>query len=389
LIVCFGERESLACSVSTASLILRGGKGVLIHTQPAPRDSYSRLLRQITDDLLSAQVDDEKQRAATIQLYSLFSSITGIADSTHPDDIHAAQLAGGKAIAPKDAATCILDYNRTSKFLSGTKAAILAAQQRFPDTTIEILYAGCGPFAPFAIPLTSQFSSSEIRFTLLDIHQRSLDAVQLLFQTLGLNAFVDDYIKSDATTYKHDEQKEIHVIITEAMQRALEKEPQAAITMNLASQLCAGGIFIPESITIDACLCDLRTEFTLLPAESVGLDSLPDDRAAGRLRIHLGRVLELTAESCRELSVSGGKDDPDVAAPFPKVVITVPKDTDTELDLMLSTSITVFDSIVLGDYESGLTCPAILHDLGKLPGGARVEFQYRMGNKPGFEYRLL
>jgi hypothetical protein len=364
-------------------------EGVLIHTQPASRDCHSRLLRQITDDLLSPQVDYGKQRAATIQLYSLFSSITGIAeDSTHPDDLHEAQLAGGKAIAPKDAARCILDYHRTSKFLRGTKAAILAAQQRFPDTTIEILYAGCGPFAPFAIPLTSQFSSSEIRFTLLDIHQRSLDAVQLLFQTLGLNAFVDDYIKSDATTYKHDEQKEIHVIITEAMQRALEKEPQAAITMNLASQLCAGGIFIPESITIDACLCDLRTEFTLLPAESVGLDSLPDDPAAGRVRIHLGRVLELTAESCRDLSAPGGKDDVDVAAPFPKVVITVPKGTDTELDLMLSTSITVFDSIVLGDYESGLTCPAILHDLGKLPGGARVEFQYRLGNKPGFKYRL-
>ncbi len=382
--------EPLACSGSTASLILEGGKGVLIHTQPASRDSYSRLLRQITDDLLSPQVDSDRQRAATIQLYSLFSSITGIAeDSTHPDDLHEAQLAGGKAIAPKDAATCILDYNRTSKFLRGTKAAILATQRRFPDTTIEILYAGCGPFAPFAIPLTSQFSSSEIRFTLLDIHQRSLEAAQRLFQTLGLSAFVRDYVKGDATTYKHDAQKEIHVIITEAMQRALEKEPQAAITMNLAPQLCEGGIFIPESITIDACLCDLRTEFTHLPAESGGLDSLPDDPAARRLRMHLGRVLELTAESCRDLSARGDTEDPGDAAPFPKVVLTVPKNLDSELALMLSTSITVFDSIRLGDYESGLTCPAILHDVGKLPGGARLEFQYCVGAKPGFKYRLL
>ena len=357
---------------------------------PASGENYSRLLKQTADELLSPDVNCDRQRAAAMQLYSLFSSITGITeDSTHPNDLHEAQLAGGKAIAPIDAARCVLDCKRTAKFLRGTKAAILAAQQRFPDSTIEILYAGCGPFAPLAIPLNSQFCAAEIRFTLLDIHERSLEAAQRLFQTFGLSAYVRDYIHGDATSYEHDGRSKIHVIIAEAMQRALEKEPQAAITMNLAPQLCDGGIFIPERITIDAWLCDLQKEFTQLPIESAGSNSLQDDPATSRLRIHLGRLLELTAESCRDLSASHDKDDPDSPEHFSPVVLAVPNDTNAEFNLMLSTTITVFDSIVLGDYESGITTPLILHDLGKLPSGARIEFQYCMGDKPGFRHKLL
>ena len=349
---------------------------------------YSHLLKQAADELLSPVVNHDRQRAAATQLYSLFSSITGVAEgSTHPDDVHEVKLASGKAIAPIDAARCVLDYQRTSKFLRGTKAAILTAQQRFPDTTIEILYAGCGPLAPLAIPLTSQFSSNEIRFTLLDVYERSLTTAQRLFQTLALSAYVRDYIECDATSYKHVRQNEIHVIVTEAMQRALEKEPQAAITMNLAPQLCEGGIFIPERITVDAWLCDLEKEFAQLPIESVGSRSLADD--PGRLRIRLGRVLELTAASLRDLPAPDDKRDLESPEHFPPVVLTVPNGMNAELHVMLSTTITVFDSSVLSDYESGITTPLILHDLGKLPSGTRLEFQYCMGDKPGFRYRLL
>jgi hypothetical protein len=166
----------------------------IIHQQ-ATADNHSLLLKQIADDLLFQQEDDDRLSAAATELYSLCSSVAEIDDSsTHPDDLNEIGLPNGNAISPRDAAGCVLDHSRTSKFLRGIHAAILEAQKRFPNTAIEILYAGCGPFAPLAVPLTSRFSPGEIQFTLLDIHRRSLDAAQRIFQAFGLTSFVRDYI---------------------------------------------------------------------------------------------------------------------------------------------------------------------------------------------------
>ena len=66
--------------------------------------------------------------------------------------------------------------------------------------------------------------------------------------------------------------------------------------------------------------------------------------------------------------------------------MNVSEDVDGEFYLMLSTNITIFDSIVLNDYESGLTCPRILFKAGKMQRGKSVEFKYQLGDKPGFRY---
>ena len=56
---------------------------------------------------------------------------------------------------------------------------------------------------------------------------------------------------------------------------------------------------------------------------------------------------------------------------------------------MLSTAITVFGPIALEDSESGLTCPRILFDAGRVRGGMVVELEYRLGDRPGFRCRSL
>lgn len=358
----------------------------IIH-RPTPADNHSLLLKKIADELLSGQAED-KGLSAAAGLYSLCSSVAGIDEySEHADDTDGSKLPSGEAISPRDAARCVLDYTRTSQFLRGLYAAILEAQKRFPGAAIEILYAGCGPFAPLAVPLTTRFSPAEIKFTLLDVHGRSLDAARRIFQAFGKNAFVRDYIQCDAASYKHDAPHVIHVAVVEAMQAALEREPQVAITLNLAPQLCPGGIFLPERITIDCYLCDLTKEFSPPLAESNVADSLSGD-GKGRVRVNLGRVLELTAVSCRKLLARGNGDEHGATSLSPKF-LNVPEDVDGEFHLMLLTAINVFDSIALDGDESGLTCPRILHDAGKMHGGEVIEFEYRLGDKPGFKYRAL
>lgn len=358
----------------------------IIHPS-TPSNSYSLLLGRVADELLSDGGDDGRLSAAVTRLYSLCSSIAGMDErSSHAGDSDETALPGGTAISPRDAARCLLDYRRTSKFLRGLHAAVLEARRRFPGTTIEVLYAGCGPFAPLALPLTCRFRPDEIRFTLLDVHERSLDAARRIFRAFGAAAFVRDYMRCDAAAYRHGGPHPVHIVVAEAMQAGLEKEPQAAITMNLAPQLCPGGIFIPERIAVDCHLCDLTKEFTTPPAGADAADPSREGEGGGRVRVMLGRVLELAAGDAYDPPPPDGGGHRRVSLSS-RPVLHVPEGVGGGLNLVLSTTVTVFGPIVLNDGESGLTCPRVLHGLGKVRGGMKVELTYHLGDRPGFGSR--
>lgn len=352
------------------------------HGRSSEADAYFRRLKQTTDEILSPDTVGNDLERSVDRLYSLFSELAGLdRDSDRQDDQAATLLDHGLAISPSQAAGCMLDSVRTAQFLRATHAALVEARERFPGQALEVLYAGCGPYAPLAIPLTTRFTADEIQFTLLDVHQRSLDAARLIFKSLDLGAFVRDYQQCDASSYRHPAQRALHLVVTETMQAALLCEPQVSIVMNLAPQLCDGGILIPERVAIDACLWDLEYKPSPISHGNEGL--LPE-----MTRIHLGRVAEVTLETCRNLSKKLGANSSEEHF-VPAGSVETPQNATENFYLTLLTTITVFGQFTLSESESLLTYPIVMHDLGKIRGGMKIELYYQLGAKPGFKCRLV
>jgi hypothetical protein len=169
------------------------------------------------------------------------------------------------------------------------------------------------------------------------------------------------------------------------MQKALEKEPQVAVTRNLVPLLPIGGILIPERIRLSACLGDTSREVVTTAMDGSSLTS----QNSRRKRIDLGTVFELTAESAREPWSRYAENPSSAALCSASVRVRLPQISNDTSDLMILTNITVFDSIVLRDYESGVTYPTILSDSGPVHRNDQFVFQYVTGMWPGLQWNRV
>jgi hypothetical protein len=296
-----------------------------------------------------------------------------------------ALLATGVAINPQAAAHCALDYRRTVAFIRGTYAAINELKSRFPDTPLEILYAGCGPFATLLLPLLSKFVPGEVKLHLLDFHQRSLDSVELLLAHFGFQLHDVQTIKHDASAYQHP--GNLHLIVAETMQKSLEQEPQFAVTANLAPQLWSGGIFIPQCIEVDLCLADLEQEKLLLR------QALSDDGShveMDSLRHSLATVCTLLPERAFDQVRLAEKKSTQAGPQLEPTVITIPTTFDVaRLAPALFTRIQVFEQYRLKDYESQITLPLKCYELLPLVPGDSFRVSYHLGSYPKFQFQPL
>lgn len=314
---------------------------------------------EIIENLLFLENDTGGLSESVKAFYELLCNHSEIGDVSYVEaDSEEIILTNGKAISPKDAATCVLDIARTSKFIRGIYAAIIKAKTDFPGEKIEILYAGCGPFAALAIPQCAKFGSDEISFTLIEIHPRSIESATTVFENLGFRDHVCKFILTDASTNTDFAGKKFHIIVSETMQKSLEKEPQAAIMLNLAKHLIKSGIFIPQKITISAVLSKLAKEFS-------GED---------RQRVELGTVFELSAKNTDIFSTK---------------IVEIPQENFDGMAFLLLTEIKIFGNIFLGDYQSGITYPTILFDIPKGSCEQKIEFKYEFGETPGVRHKIL
>jgi hypothetical protein len=317
-------------------------------------------LASLATVLGNADVEPAALARAAQDYYDLLSELTGVSDRTGSEDLgRPMRLATGEALAPRDAARSVTDARRTARILQGLEAAVTEAARRFPPP-LEVLYAGCGPFAPFCFLLAARHGPDVVRFTLLDVQPASLAAAAGAIEALDLGRSVRAIVEADATMHRCDPSP--HVIVCEALERALGREPQVAITLNLAPQLAPGGFLVPERILVEACLAD--------PERELGRACTPAERP----RIVLGAVLDLTAETARRFATG-----------IPAVTFRVPAlGPGDPAELMLRTTIGVFGTLTIGECESGVTYPMFRHELGRLTEGSLIEVRYTVGPRPGF-----
>lgn len=290
-------------------------------------------------------------------LHDFYASITGIS-SDHTTDKNIF-LSTGKAISPGQAASCLLDIHRTAVFTRGIYKAILELRRTIAGP-INILYAGCGPYATLVTPLTTQFSPQDVRFYLLDVNQESLDAVKKLYQHLQAENYIEGFICADAAGFKAD--FPVHLAVVECMQKALAREPQVAIMQNLAPQLVPGGILIPQEISVTAQILNQDRE----------MQAKFDDG------VDPGRI-DLGAVYCISQSAPTGQQP---------VILDVPEDTGTNDELFLFTDVKVFEDERLEGWSSSLTIPfPVMNIVGER--GGKIMFKYEISQEPGFRWRVL
>jgi hypothetical protein len=333
-------------------------------TNPATCSTIQSRLKAAAAILLSESSESENVRSAAEDAHALFTEIAGFKPDPDPEELLDTLHPGGRAISPRAAALCLTDHLRTAAFARGVRDAIAHVRARFVGETINVVYAGCGPFAPLLVLPLLAIESDAIQFTLIDAHQTSLKAARRIVDALQLDAAVRDYVCADAASFRYPGNRAIHIAITETMRCGLEDEPQVAITANLAPQLRLGGVLIPERITVTAYLMDRAKEFT------------PPD-APEKDRIRLGELLEVSTRTARTL-----------CSP-PPVAVTIPKVTSNQYMLALMTDIDVFGAHGLHEYESGITNPMWLRNFRAEDTPALVEFTYVPTSKPGFRYRGL
>jgi hypothetical protein len=351
-------------------------------TNPSPITSLKHIAEVILNEAstvasLQQALDEFADHCSKVSGITPDPSFDGWADDTLLDD--------GIAINSQAAAFCVKDYLRSVVFIRGLYAAINTAQQRFKKQPIKILYAGCGPFATLMLPLLSLLDPWQLELHLLDVHQRSLDSVSLLLNHFGLRNHQVETIQADACCYQHP--GTLQLIVAETMQKSLEQEPQFAVTQNLAPQLCAQGIFIPEQIEVELCLAHLKDEQDLFKRGNT-IDPAALIRK-GR-RYPLSRLLILKPEQASAEFKPARKNPISGKYELAHQLIEIPSiEGLSSYDALIFTRIQVFGNYKLYDYDSEISLPYPCTDLLPLEADAVYESCYELGGFPRFNFNRL
>ena len=292
------------------------------------------------------------------------------------------KVSGGIALSSYDAALCLDDYIRTARFLKGTFAAIQQTIQNEALSPVHILYAGCGPLGTLLLPLLPLFEANQLDCILLDINAASLESVQKLLNAFGLKNYRIKTIETDATTYRKPADWPLHILVTETMFKALTREPQVSVTINLAQQLEPKGILIPKSIDIDMVYTSfgyepyLRNEPHVFDRDRIEAMTLYPDRQVKDRLFSINKELDFL----KQLDPNTGD--------FRFTIHEIPVTFERWPDICVFTQIHIFGEQNLETAESYITNPVCITNFYNLSGQACFELIYQFRDLPNWSHAI-
>jgi predicted RNA methylase len=314
-----------------------------------------------------------EMRTAAGDLHDLFVKAGGV--DALADDAPGTFSAFGLAVSPVAAGRCLLDFMRTRKFARGLRFALHHQLQSTGKKPLNVLYAGSGPYALLAVLMTPYFKPGEVQFSIIDIHSRSVDSVTEIIGQFNLAAYFKEITLGDATKYEAAEDNKPDVLLIETMLNALRKEPQVAVAANLAPQLSAAGIMIPEEITVTP----VFTEMYIRNATMLGEDVSNFTQAA----FH---SLEVVVKLNKASAIAATKN---INKPFAPVVLKLEEDfLHPNYELELQTLIKVWGDETLQLSDCSLTLPLKIAKGEDLLGKEEITFSYNNSAAPGFTWKI-
>lgn len=327
------------------------------------------LLQKYCNVLLQDDSSWAERKDCLERIHTLFIELGALNAYDETNRSAAQVLVNGTAISPTWAAMCMFDIVRTRQFVLGLRQAVGDQVLKHPGEPIEVLDAGCGPYGLLCLLAAGYFSPAQVQFTLLDIFPENIKSAQKLISALGMQHYFRAFVCGDALHYQWTSEMPLHIVVTETMNRALWKEPQVAITLQLSPQLAKGGVLIPERIEVSLACVDLhkkKIHAAMNLEEALTAPVLYEE--------DLGQVIELDKNSTE--AAIGKK---------PLVSITLPAHFNTtQYQLELHTRVQVYKGYKIIKDESAISLSKVLMKSKKenWQTGDELSFYYEQTGEP-------
>jgi predicted RNA methylase len=219
------------------------------------------VIETLMDELLKEDIHYLNLQQKLYDFRDVLLDITHL-DLNDLEDRKDLQFDNGIALCTTFAALCIQDVMRTRQFIRGIYQAVtdkLSENQK----PVHIFYAGTGPFATLILPILTKFDATQIRLTLMDVNEKTLDYLDNVIQALSIEDYINTIVCADASAYQFEEDQQVDILVSETMQYGLVKEQQVPIMINLVQQLPKESIVIPNNIHLDLAYKDSSANLVL------------------------------------------------------------------------------------------------------------------------------